>query len=364
MPRKAKWPRLEALRNRQRRPKVRSDPTLCALPDRKTLLVRSDCVTSKDIVLITVRLSHLSQWHQKDRRMGMKQRQFLFGKTLTTTWPSATQLQHWNQVLRNLRTRLINRELSIGPQQDQEMQFSQSKPGPDFSVSECVAALDEMHMALQRETAQRQELERAFQTSQTALVHAEADLNHVRGGERRARHLALHDELTSLPNRRHLLEQLSETLARREPDSPGLSVLYLDLDAFKAVNDTYGHGVGDKVLRITAARLRGAVRQGDTVVRLGGDEFVCLLQDVADEVPLRQLCNKLLDVVSTPMKIGVLQLLVRPSIGIAICPQHGITADELLACADAAMYAAKRDGCGFAFHSAANAPDLQNNGLV
>ena len=296
--------------------------------------------------------------------MGMKQRQFLFGKTLTTMWPSATQIQHWNQVLRNLRARLINRELSPGAQHNPPTQFAPSMPGPDFSVSECVAALDEMHMALQRETAQRKELERAYRTSQTALEQAENDLNRLRGGERRARHLALHDDLTSLPNRRHLLEQLGEALADRKPDSPGLSVLYLDLDAFKAVNDTYGHGVGDKVLRITAARLRSAVRLGDTVVRLGGDEFVCLLQDVADEAPLRHLCNKLMQTVSTPKKIGVLQLLVRPSIGIAICPQHGITADELLACADAAMYAAKRDGCGFAFHCAANTHELQDNGAA
>ena len=296
--------------------------------------------------------------------MGMKQRQFLFGKTLTTTWPSATQIQHWNQVLRNLRARLVNREFSTGAQRDEESHFSQSKPWQDFSVSECVAALDEMHMALQRETAQRQELERAFQTAQSALVQAETDLDRVRGGERRARHLALHDDLTSLPNRRHLLEQLGETLAHRAPESPGLSVLYLDLDAFKAVNDTYGHGVGDKVLRITAARLRGAVRQGDTVVRLGGDEFVCLLQDVADETPLRHLCDKLMQAVSAPMKIGVLQLLVRPSIGIAICPKHGITADELLACADAAMYAAKRDGCGFAFHCDDNQSNPRKIGSV
>jgi len=284
--------------------------------------------------------------------MGINQKKFLFGKTLTTSWPSARQLQHWNQVLRALRLRLVNRELSGDAQRENQTLRATTTPGPDFSMNECVAALDEMHTALQRETAQRLELERAFHTTQTALVKAETDLDLVRCGERRARHMALHDELTTLPNRRHLLEQLSHSLAERGPDSPGLTVLYIDLDAFKAVNDLYGHGVGDEVLCITAARLRAAVRRGDTVVRLGGDEFVCLLLDVVDTTSLRLSCKKLLEAVSAPMKIGTLQLLVRPSIGIAICPQHGITADGLLACADAAMYVAKRDGCGFAFHCA------------
>lgn len=126
-------------------------------------------------------------------------------------------------------------------------------------------------------------------------------------------------------------------------------MLFIDLDHFKTVNDTHGHGVGDEVLRITAARLNAAVRHGDLVVRLGGDEFACLLRGVADEAPLHQLCAKLLQAVCCPMKIGHLQLLVRPSIGVAICPQHGTQADALLACADAAMYAAKRERCGYAF---------------
>ena len=88
-------------------------------------------------------------------------------------------------------------------------------------------------------------------------------------------------------------------------------------------------------------------------MRLGGDEFVCLVLGVADTTHLRHLCCKLLGAVSAPMQMGTLQLLVRPSIGIAMCPQNGITADALLACADAAMFAAKRDGCGFAFHNVA-----------
>ena len=107
------------------------------------------------------------------------------------------------------------------------------------------------------------------------------------------------------------------------------------------------------MLRITAARLSAAVRHGDLVVRLGGDEFVCLLQGVADAAPLRQLCAKLLEAVSRPMKVADLQLLVCPSIGVAMCPQHGTAAKDLMACADAAMYAAKRERRGFAFYGEA-----------
>lgn len=282
--------------------------------------------------------------------MDRQRKQLLFGKTLTTPWPSSTQIRHWNQILRALRARLISRDLAVGPPNAGQPTRVSFKAVPDFSVRECVAALDEMHKALQRETAQRQEMEHAYQYAQSALQKAEADLERVRTRERRTRHMALHDELTALPNRRHLLEQLSGALVQHGSDSLAFSVLYIDLDGFKGLNDRFGHCVGDEVLRITAARLRGAVRNDDVVVRVGGDEFICLLRDMADLTSLRQLCHKLLQAVSTPMKIGIQHLLVRPSIGIAICPQNGTTAQELIACADSAMYAAKRGGCGFAFH--------------
>ncbi|KRD25301.1 diguanylate cyclase [Acidovorax sp. Root275] len=284
--------------------------------------------------------------------MGIHQRQFLFGKTLTTSWPSAIQIQHWTQVLGTLRARLLNPSGDTIP--NGLAPTPTAKPGPDFNLRECVAALEEMHQALERETAQRQELERTYQGTHLALIQAEADLACVRSGERRARHQALHDELTALPNRRHLLQQLGHALAQRRPGHPGPTVIYIDLDHFKAVNDTHGHGVGDEVLRIAAARLSAAVRHGDLVVRLGGDEFACLLQGIADTGPLRQLCSKLLDAVSRPMKVASLQLRVCPSIGVAICPQHGTAAEDLLACADAAMYAAKRDRRGFAFYGEAS----------
>lgn len=282
--------------------------------------------------------------------MAINHRQFLSGKALTVSWPTAVQVRHWNQVFRALRVQWIYRGLYNGTPLPELACAVPFKPDPDFSVSECVAALEMLHQALERETAQRQELERAFQNAKTALAEAEAELACVRSGERQARHQAMHDDLTALPNRRHLLQQLGQTLAQQGPDSTGPTVLYLDLDDFKAVNDAHGHGVGDEVLRITAARLIAAVRHGDMVVRLGGDEFACLLQGVADPVPLRQLCAKLLEAVSCPMKIDDLQLLVRPSIGIAICPHPATTAENLLACADTAMYAAKRGRSGFAFY--------------
>lgn len=267
--------------------------------------------------------------------MGMHQNPFLFSKKPTLPWPSATQIAHWAQALGALH---MERPPAIA-----------AWPGPDGMLHGCVAALEEMHEALQREAAQRQGLERALHSTRQALAQAQADLACLRGSERQARHQALHDELTALPNRRHLLQQLNQALAQRRSGDLGPTVIYIDLDHFKAVNDAHGHGAGDEVLRITAARLGSAVRQGDMVVRLGGDEFACLLQGITDKELLQRLCAKLRRAVSQPMKIAGLPLRMRASMGVAICPPHGAVAQDLLACADAAMYAAKRDGCGVTF---------------
>lgn len=275
--------------------------------------------------------------------MGIRHWPFLSNKTPSTHWPSTTPIERWTQTLRN-------RWLESRTTADSAQTAADPSQHPDFNLRECVAALDAMHRALERETAERQSLERVLRGMATSLAKTQARLASMQRGERLARHLAMHDELTTLPNRRHLLQHLQQLLGHRRAHSPGLTVVYIDLDKFKAVNDHHGHGVGDEVLRITAARLSAAVRQGDTVVRLGGDEFVCLLQDVAEPAVLRPLCAKLLDTLSAPMHIGALELQVHPSIGMAICPEHGTTASALLECADQAMYTAKRSGCGFAFH--------------
>lgn len=220
------------------------------------------------------------------------------------------------------------------------------------SVLECVEALDQLHKTQQQELSRRQRLELEIFDTRTALVQSRAELAGTQVQEKRARHLAQHDSLTSLPNRGLFGERLNQALTDAKRPRQSLAVLYLDLDGFKPVNDTYGHAIGDELLQIVAGRLTQTLRCEDVVSRLGGDEFACLLRDFPNQEQLRHLACKLFDAVSAPVKIGPLKLTVRPSIGIATCPAEGATADSLLKNADAAMYRAKRQQIGYAFYEA------------
>lgn len=224
-------------------------------------------------------------------------------------------------------------------------------------VLECATALDQLQETLQHELARHRRLELELFDTRMALAMSRNALAGTRDGERRARHQALHDGLTSLPNRTHFLGRLQESLAPSAASRPPLAVFYLDLDAFKAVNDKHGHAAGDELLRIVAARLARALRAEDLVGRLGGDEFACLIADMPGPPALAQLARKIYDTVAAPLTIGALRFAVRPSIGIALCPGDADTASALLECADAAMYRAKRLQLGHAFFEAqADAP--------
>ncbi len=216
-------------------------------------------------------------------------------------------------------------------------------------VLECVAALDTLGASFAHELGRCQQLEREFSDSQSALARARAELLDTRDEEQRARHLALHDSLTELPNRRCFGEQLDRLLTLAAPASTGLAILYLDLDGLKSVNDSHGHDIGDELLKIVATRLRWALRAQDMVSRLGGDEFACLVSNVPNRDQLIHLACKLFDTVSAPVQIGRCKLIVRPSIGITTYPADGATAAALLKHADIAMYRAKRDQTGYAF---------------
>jgi len=156
-------------------------------------------------------------------------------------------------------------------------------------------------------------------------------------------HRATHDELTGLPNRRLLHEGLRRAVQRAGRTGSRMAVLFLDLDDFKSVNDTYGHDVGDAVLRVIAERLLHAVRPADLVTRLGGDEFVVVAEELADVRRASEIARRLLAACDAPILAGAAPLLVSPSIGVVLAGR-GIEPAALLRSADAAMYRAKEQG--------------------
>jgi diguanylate cyclase (GGDEF)-like protein len=165
-------------------------------------------------------------------------------------------------------------------------------------------------------------------------------------------HLALHDSLTGLPNRKLLFERAAEATEGRST----VGLLLLDLDRFKEVNDTLGHHSGDRVLEEMARRLSLAVRPGDTVARLGGDEFAVLLPDVADESVAVAVAERIAHVLGRPFTIPAgdedVVLELDASVGIALHPEHAADFEGLLQRADTAMYAAKERGTGWSVYAA------------
>jgi diguanylate cyclase (GGDEF)-like protein len=159
------------------------------------------------------------------------------------------------------------------------------------------------------------------------------------------RHVALHDQVTGLPNRMLLYDRLSHALAGARRDGRPVAVLLVDLDGFKAVNDGYGHRHGDDVLAEVARRLAGAVRRADTMARLGGDEFVAVLPGAGRETAT-EIAQRMLDDLCPPLDVAGDTLSIRASVGIALHPGDGDEPEQLLLSADRAMYVAKRRGGG------------------
>ena len=177
------------------------------------------------------------------------------------------------------------------------------------------------------------------------------DISDRKDLEEQLRHQALHDPLTGLPNRVLFVDRLSHALVRRARATNGLAVLFVDLDDFKDVNDRLGHAVGDRLLRLVAARLRGVLRAEDSACRLGGDEFAFLLED---STPPRaeRVAERILEALAAPFELGEGTVALSASIGIAVRAgpieeaDSNAAADELLRDADTAMYAAKALGKG------------------
>lgn len=162
--------------------------------------------------------------------------------------------------------------------------------------------------------------------------------------EGRLRHMALYDSLTDLPNR-DLLEDRLETAQRRaRRNHQRVGVLFIDLDGFKEVNDKLGHAMGDALLRQVAARLRGCVRESDTLGRLGGDEFLAVLDGVDAPEHALVVAERIRAALSEPFDVAKHRLSISSSIGVALCPDHGGDYQTLVRRADMAMYEAKAGG--------------------
>jgi diguanylate cyclase (GGDEF)-like protein/hemerythrin-like metal-binding protein/PAS domain S-box-containing protein len=174
-----------------------------------------------------------------------------------------------------------------------------------------------------------------------------SDISSRKAAEEEIRQLAFYDPLTQLPNRRLLQERLKHSIEIERHEGKRLALLMLDLDRFKAVNDSFGHLAGDELLLQVSARILARVRDVDMVVRLGGDEFVVLLEDIAHTEDAARVANEIIFVLSeafqlsqnNDVKIGV-------SIGISLYPEHGDDYGVLMSCADAALYQAKDQGRG------------------
>jgi len=176
-------------------------------------------------------------------------------------------------------------------------------------------------------------------TEREALL---ADLDTARRTKEEFRDLAYHDDLTGLPNRSLLFDRLGLAITHSHRQASHLALLFLDLDDFKTVNDSFGHDSGDRLLVELATRVCGSVRAGDTVARFGGDEFVVLLDSVSGAEDAARVAAKVLDAVRAPFRLAGHEVSIAASVGVSVYPLDGTSPDELVKSADTAMYREKR----------------------
>jgi diguanylate cyclase (GGDEF)-like protein len=171
-------------------------------------------------------------------------------------------------------------------------------------------------------------------------------LSHIHDRDMRLNQLAYRDNVTGLTNRHYFKERAEEAVTKAIPNGSHCGLMFIDLDRFKAVNDTLGHDVGDELLQVVAQRLSSLLRKSDVVCRIGGDEFAVILEDVKEFCNMTTIAQKMVHALAQVVPLRGHEVFIGASIGISVCPDNASSMSELLRCADVAMYQAKSLGRG------------------
>jgi len=247
-----------------------------------------------------------------------------------TVKKAASELTSVNEVLKQEKVPVQVMKQALTQNEDVEQKVA--KAADDLKL---------VNTKLAKELAERIVIESELADTKTDLAEVRDDLSKAEVKAEEAQQIALQDPLTGLPNRLSFEQGLDHGLIQAKRHGRGLAVLFIDLDKFKSINDSYGHDMGDQVLLMVANRLQSFVRDEDLVSRWGGDEFVCLLFEVKQETDVTSLAEKMINRIAEAFEFNGITLSIRASIGIAIYPADGDTADVLFKNADTAMYKGK-----------------------
>lgn len=250
----------------------------------------------------------------------------------------------------NVRIRQSAEELSsVNADIAHALASSDPLPGAKSAADKSSAVVKQLQDASEKLTAVNQALQIAIR-DRAMIDHRLAAAFEQEAGSRSA---ALHDKLTALPNRVLFGDRLEHGIAQARRHRWNLAVMFVDLDKFKSINDTYGHQTGDAVLQTVAMRLKHVTRDDDTISRFGGDEFLCVLTQLHEHDEIAMIAAKILKAIQAPCCLRVGDVTISPcleaSIGISVFPKDGASAAALINRADEAMYGAKASKSGFAF---------------
>lgn len=180
------------------------------------------------------------------------------------------------------------------------------------------------------------------QTDNLLYIGICSDISYLKKDIKQQLHLAFYDPLTELPNRNLFMDR-SNSVIENSKDKK-LAIFFMDLDHFKQANDTYGHCVGDKVLRLAGQRMKACIRSGDTIARIGGDEFAAILPSITNEETAKEVAHRIIDSINKPLEIEGHTINISISIGVTFYPDDATDLETLMIHADKAMYVAKASG--------------------